>query len=182
MSHQEMKSPSVDEIKSNYLKKFEDWLSSTGINPYIARIMQLLRSENRALTQKEMTELLGLSVSTISRNLKVMEQLQLLKITPIPTAEKVTFITYQYELQDNSLFYIINTFIGRTYDSFKQRILDNKEILNDILKLPEIEKERSDIENLIRIIKEEAIVFDVMRGKFEKILQELAEEMNSEKE
>lgn len=184
MADQQKESSSIDDIdkiKGNYLKFFEDWLSSTGINPFIARIMQLLRTENRALTQKEMTELLGLSTSTISRNLKVMEQLELLKITPIPTEEKVSFVTYQYELRENSLFYIINTFITRTYASFKQRIDDNKGIFNQILKLPDQYQKRPDIENLIRIIKEEAVVFDTMKGKFEELLQELEIDMSKAK-
>ena len=169
----------IEEINADYLKYFENWLSNSGINPYIARIMQLLRSENRPLTQKEMKEYLGLSLPTISRNLKVMEQLQLLKISAM-SAEGIDAF-YQYELKENSLIYIINTFIRRTYDSFKQRIDDNKTILEKIKNLSEEAKTKKFIGNLTRIINEEAVVFDAISGKFEKILQDLENEMANSK-
>lgn len=181
MSSQQNNMDFIDEIKKEYLVYFENWLSTSGINPYIARIMQLLRSENRPLTQKEMKEILDLSIPTISRNLKVMEQMNLLKISIISPMEK-TGDKLQYELKDNSLFYIINTFVNRIYSSFKQRIEDNKVIIDKIDTLSKDDKKKREIENLVRIIGEEASVFDVMSEKFEQILRELEIEMNNAKD
>lgn len=172
MSNQQSKIDIINEIKKEYLGYFENWLSTSGINPYIARIMQLLRSENRALTQKEMKEILDLSIPTISRNLKIMDQMNLLKISLISPTEK-SGDKYEYELQDNSLFYIINTFVNRIYDSFKQRVDDNKVIMNKIENLSNEERKKKEIQNLVRIISEEVSVFDIMSEKFDQLIKEL---------
>jgi hypothetical protein len=53
MDQQDIKS-SIDQIKADYLIFFQQWLANSGINPYIGRIMQLLRFENKPLTQSDM--------------------------------------------------------------------------------------------------------------------------------
>ena len=169
MSNQQTKIDIIDEIKNEYLGYFENWLSTSGI-------MQLLRSKNEPLTQKEMKEILDLSIPTISRNLKVMEQMNLLKITIISPAEK-SGDKFQYELKDNSLFYIINTFVNRIYESFKQRVDDNKVIMNKIENLSNEDRKKIEIENMVRIISEEVNVFDIMSEKFEQLLQELRNDL-----
>lgn len=172
VSSQQEENPLFKEIKDNYLKSFEDWLSNSGINPYIGRLMQLFRSENKPLTQSEMQQSLGLSKSTVSKNLKVMEGLQLLKISVAPPTEG-SFDKFEYELIDNSLFNIVLTFLTRVMESFKKRNKDNKEALEQIKKLDGKSKENKEIKNLTRIIEEETGVFDALSEKFDEILDDL---------
>lgn len=176
MSSQHQEDPLFEEIKGHYLKSFEEWLSNSGINPYIGRLMQLFRSENRPLTQGEMVQALNLSKSTVSRNLKVMEGLQLLKISVAPPSENSSD-KFEYELIDNSLFEIVMTFLTRVLDSFKKRNEDNKEVLEKIRNLDESSKDNKEATNLKRIIEEETGVFDVLCDKFDIILQELKDVM-----
>ena len=172
MSLQQQEKNEINQIKSDYLIYFQNWLSNSGINPFIARIMQLLRFENRQITQSEMQQALNLSKATISRNLKVMEEMNLLKIDLLSTGDKKGD-KYAYELKEQSLFYIFSSFLKNIYDSFKRRKEDNKSVLNKIEELKGEQKDDSDILNLLRIIKEEELVFDTMIGKFEQLITEL---------
>lgn len=166
----------IDKIKSDYLIYFQNWLANTGINPFIARIMQLLRFEDRPVTQGEMQMALGLSKATISRNLKVMEELNLLKINILPTGEK-SGDKYTYELKERSLFYIFSKFLKNIYESFNRRKDDNRIVMDQINKLDEVEKNNLDIQNLLRIMMEEEVVFDSMISKFDRLIQDIDKEM-----
>ena len=176
MSSQQEENPLFQDIKDYYLKSFEEWLSNSGINPYIGRLMQLFRSENRPLTQGEMQQALNLSKSTVSKNLKVMEGLQLLKISVAPPSE-TSSDKFEYELIDNSLIEIVLTFLTRILDSFKKRNVDNKEVLEKIKNLDSSSKENKEVKNLLRIIEEETGVFDALSEKFDEMLGELKEVM-----
>ena len=167
----------IDQIKSDYLIYFQNWLANTGINPFIARIMQLLRFEDRPVTQGEMQFALGLSKATISRNLKVMEELNLLKIDILPAGEK-SGDKYAYELKERSLFYIFSKFLKNIYESFNRRKDDNKTVMNQINNLKDEERDNSEIQNLLRIIREEEVVFNSMISKFEHLIQDIEEEMH----
>ncbi len=172
MSQQQQEKNEINQIKSDYLIYFQNWLSNSGINPFIARIMQLLRFENRQITQSEMQQALNLSKATISRNLKVMEEMNLLKIDLLSTGDRKGD-KYAYELKEQSLFYIFSSFLKNIYDSFKRRKEDNKSVLNKIEGLGGEQKDDNDILNLLRIIKEEELVFDTMIEKFERLIAEL---------
>ncbi len=174
MSDQQELKPIIEQIKSDYLIFFQNWLNKNGLNPFIGRIMQLLRFEDRSFTQSEMQEALNLSKATISRNLKVMEEMNLLKIDILSSTEKGSD-KYSYELKENSLFYIFSKFLKNIYESFNRRTEDNKIVLNKINQLTDDQRATKDIQNLLRIIKEEEIVFNAMIGKFEKLIQDLEE-------
>ena len=138
--------------------------------------MQLLRLENKSLTQADMQRELKLSKATISRNLKVMEEMNLLKIDLI-ASEKKNDNKYSYELKENSLFYIVSKFMKTIYEGFNRRMDDNKLIEAKINQLNSKENENTDMKNLLRIMKEEEIVFNALIGKFERMMNELEEEM-----
>lgn len=176
MSNLQEENGLIDQIKSDYLIFFQNWLSNSGMNPFIGRIMQLLRFEDRSVTQGEMQESLSLSKATISRNLKVMEEMNLLKIDLLSSGEKGGD-KYAYELKENSLFYIFSKFLKNIYDSFNRRLEDNRVIKIKIDKLTEEQKQSKDIQQILRIIKEEELVFNAMIGKFENLIQDLEDIM-----
>lgn len=165
-------------IKNDYLKSFDEWLSYSGINPVIGNLMQLFRTEDRPLTQGEMKKALNLSKATISRNLKAMEQMNLLKINEILPIQ-IIGDKYNYELIDNSLIYITTTFLKRIYDSFRQRNEENKVLFEKLSKLrSKIDnKNNIEFEKLFQMIKEETIVFETLKERFEKMINELEEDM-----
>lgn len=175
MANQKEVQSLFEEIKSDYLIFFENWLAGSGINPFIGRVMQILRSENKFMTQRDITSLSKLSKSTVSKTLHLMEDMNLIKkdvILPYDKANK-----YQYELKDNSLIYIIISFLRKNYDLFKQRTEDNKLLLMKMQDLPKDEREKEEFKNFFRIIEEEVVVFDIIKEKFEDILQLLENEM-----
>lgn len=176
MSDQKEEKPVIEQIKSDYLKFFQDWLNKNGLNPFIGRIMQLLRFEDRSFTQGELQEALNLSKATISRNLKVMNDMNLLKIDILSSNEKSSD-KYSYELKENSLFYIFSKFLKNIYESFNRRTEDNKIVMNKINELTEDQRDTKDIQNLLRIMREEEVVFTAMIDKFERLIQDLEDIM-----
>ena len=166
----------IDQIKAEYLIHFQNWLRNSGINPYIGRIMQLFRFENKPLTQNDIKIALQLSKATVSRNLKVMEEMNLLKKDLVNTGEK-TSDKFIYELKENSLFYIIFTFLKSNHELFINRRSDNDDLVKKIADLSQDERNSSELRNLERIIKEEMIVFDIMKTKFEIMIQDMEIEM-----
>ena len=176
MSIQNQKKSLFEEIKDEYLTFLDNWLLNSGINPNIGRIMQILRSENKALPQKFIYEKLGLNKSTVSRMLNVMDDMNLLTKSVIYPSER-SGDKFQYELRDNSLFYIVISFLRKNYDLFKQRTEDNKILQVKIQNLPIEEKEKEEVQYFSKMIEEEVLVFNIINEKFDQILKELEKEM-----
>ena len=175
MSDQQEEASLFEEIKNSYMKSFDNWLSNSGINPVIGKLMQFFRTENRPLTQGEMKEELAISKSTISRNLKTMEQMDLLKINEILPIQ-IIGDKYQYSLVDNSLFYITMSFLRKIYLSFKQRKEENEIIFKKIKRLKKDKINKDELEKLIQMIQEENVVFAILEEKFDRMLKELEQD------
>jgi hypothetical protein len=105
-----------------------------------------------------------------------MEETNLLKIDIVASGEK-TSDKFTYELKEKSLFFIMSKFMKRIHSSLIQRKDDNNLVLSKIEHLPENEKNDPDVLNLQQIINEELVIFDIMREKFEKMLQEFEADM-----
>lgn len=179
MSDQKTESSSLallEEIKDEYIKSFNEWLLNSGINPVIGKLMQLFRTEDRPLTQGEMKHDLDLSKATISRNLKTMEQMNLLKINEILPIQ-ILGDKYNYELIDNSLVYITMSFLRKIYQTFKQRNEDNKRIMEKLKSLAKEQTNDKNIEHLMKIITEEILVFTTLEEKFRVMLKEIETDM-----
>ncbi|MFW9929551.1 MAG: winged helix-turn-helix transcriptional regulator, partial [Candidatus Thorarchaeota archaeon] len=160
------KNEAVEQIKSDYLNTFQIWLGNMGIDPYIGRIMQTLRFADHPITQSEIQELIGLSKPTISRNLKVMEEINLLKIDLLSSADKGND-RYAYALKENSLYYLFSKYLTNAYNLLNRRLDDHKIFMRKIDQLPEKLIEDKDIQKLSKFIKEEDEFFRLMISKFE---------------
>ena len=84
---------------------------------------------------------------------------------------------YSYELKENSLLYIFSKFLKNIFDSFNRRLEDNRVVMAKINHLTDDSKKDEDNHNLIRIMKEDEVVFSAMIGKFERLIQDLEEIM-----
>ena len=162
----------IEQLKSDYLNTLQNVLGNMGMDPYIARIIQLLRFEEKPLTQSEMKEKLGLSKPTISRNLKVMEEINILNIEL--RAEKGKD-RYAYSLKDNSTYFIFTKYLKKINDLVFGRLDDHKVFMSKVGQLTDKQRNNKDVQKLIQFVKEEGVIFKIMAEKMDWLMKEFEE-------
>lgn len=163
----------VEQLKAEYLSTLQNILSNMGMDPYIARIIQLLRFEGEPVTQSQIREKLGLSIPTISRNLKVMEELKILNIDLLAQKGKDR---YAYSLKDNSTYFIFSKYLKMISELVSGRLDFQKLFMNKVNQLTDDILKNDDMKKLLGFMKEEEVIFKIMADKMDWLMKEFEEE------
>ena len=163
----------VEQLKAEYLNTMQNWLSDIGIEQHIGRIIQLLRFSDHPLTQSEMQQILNLSKPTISRNLKVMEKINLLNKDLLANSESND--RYAYSLKGNSTYFLFSTYLKKILEALFSRMEDHKIFVNKVDQLTDDQKDNKVIQKLLEFINEENQIFSIMTDKFDSLIAEFSE-------
>lgn len=165
----------IEQLKSDYLNTLQNLLGNMGMDPYIARIIQLLRFEDQPVTQTEMKEKLGLSKPTISRNLKVMEEINIINIDLLPYSEDKKD-RYAYSLKDNSTYFIFSKYLKKINELVFGRLEFQKIFMSKVNQLTESQKDDKDFQKLIGFLNEEEVIFKIMADKMKWLMKDFENE------
>ena len=88
----------IEEIKTKFVRMYEGIVERRGLPILFGRVMAIFILEGKELNQKEISELTGYSISTISRTLDQMIQMGLINKYKNPSREY-----FLYEMKTNFL-------------------------------------------------------------------------------
>ena len=165
----------IEQLKSDYLNTLQNLLGNMGMDPYIARIIQLLRFQDQPVTQTEMKDKLGLSKPTISRNLKVMEEINILNIDLLPYSEDKKD-RYAYSLKDNSTYFIFSKYLKKINELVFGRLEFQKIFMSKVNQLTESQTKDKEFQKLLGFLKEEEVIFKIMASKMDWLMKAFEEE------
>ncbi|MHA1976600.1 MAG: winged helix-turn-helix transcriptional regulator [Candidatus Hodarchaeales archaeon] len=98
---------SLKQVITEFTTLFESWLNDTGAGPYAGRILMTILLSDTPLTQKDIAHKLGISVSTVSRNIKLItDRPPLIMKTKIPNTKE-----WQYEKRSNTPMVLLSGMI-----------------------------------------------------------------------
>ena len=164
----------IEQMKSDYLNSFQNWLNNMGMDPNIGRVMQILRFSDLPMTQNQIKDSSPIKISTptISRNLKIMQEFNLLKIESNPKKGKKS---YEYSLKEHSLYYLFSNYLTNALNLLNRRLDDYKIFMSKINQLPMKLQNDKDIQKLKKFIEEEDDFFKVMISKFAVLMKDFEE-------
>ncbi|MHA2175212.1 MAG: hypothetical protein ACXABI_10320 [Candidatus Hodarchaeales archaeon] len=146
----------LEQVIEEFTSLFESWLKDTGAGPYAGRILMTILLSEEPLTQKDIAKKLNSSLSTISRNIKLItDNPPLIKKTKKPNSKE-----WQYEKRANTpvvlLSGMILSFISLLRNNTTPMELALKKMSNlskEVLERPETKRFRKVMENLLTSTK-----------------------------
>ena len=141
-------SPSLEEIKAEFVRIYEDLVRTKGLPPIYGRIMATFLLEGPELSHKEISNLTGYSISSVSRTLD-----QMVRMGIVHKHKHVSLKYFVYHVNIDLRALSINAF--KTQIGSYERYL--KEIENLTLKASTIKfkrKEQAGINRLQAMLKD----------------------------
>ena len=147
---------SLKQVIAEFTTLFETWLNDSGAGPYAGRILMTILLSDSPLTQKDIANKLGTSVSTVSRNIKLItDSPPLIMKTKIPNTKE-----WQYEKRANTPVVLLSGMILSFTTMLRNNVTPMTNALKrmgnlseDLLSRPETKRFQSTLENLLSATK-----------------------------
>ena len=146
----------LNQVMSEFTTLFEQMLNDTGAGPYAGRILMTIMLSDKPLTQKDIATKLGTSVSTVSRNIKLITDTPPLIIkTKIPNTKE-----WQYEKRANTPVVLLSGMILSFINILRNNVSPMTSALQrmgnlskEIRERPETKRFHETLENLLSATK-----------------------------
>ncbi|PWI47165.1 hypothetical protein CEE45_13190 [Candidatus Heimdallarchaeota archaeon B3_Heim] len=147
---------SLKQVIAEFTSLFETWLNDTGVGPYAGRILMTILLSDIPLTQKDIANKLGTSLSTVSRNIKLItDSPPLIMKTKIPNTKE-----WQYEKRSNTPVVLLSGMILSFTSMLRNNVAPMTNALKrmgnlseELLKRPETLRFQTTLENLLSATK-----------------------------
>ena len=166
----------LEKVIEEFTSLFELWLKDTGAGPYAGRILMTILLSERPLTQKDIAKKLNSSLSTISRNIKLItDNPPLIKKTKKPNSKE-----WLYEKRENTPIVLLSgmilsfiSLLRNTTTPMELALSKMNNLSQDVLKRSETKRFRKIMENLLTSTK-------VMLEELDNLLSSFQSQVTSE--
>ncbi|MHA1994043.1 MAG: winged helix-turn-helix transcriptional regulator [Candidatus Hodarchaeales archaeon] len=147
---------SLKQVITEFTTLFEAWLNDAGAGPYAGRILMTILLSDTPLTQKDIANRLGTSVSTVSRNIKLItDSPPLIMKTKIPNTKE-----WQYEKRSNTPVVLLSGMILSFTSMLRNNVTPMTNALQrmgnlseEFLTRPDTKRFQNTLENLLSATK-----------------------------
>ncbi len=164
---------SLQEIKAEFIRIYEDMLRAKGLPAIFGRIMATLLLEGRELSHKEISDLTGYSISSVSRTLDQMVRMEIVHKHKDPSLKHFVFhVSVDFpEMLANGLETML-----RVYEAQREEM---KNLTRKVSALKSKGKEQAEINRLQATLEkiEKAIEFSegIMKNAIKELRSQLRE-------
>jgi DNA-binding transcriptional regulator GbsR (MarR family) len=158
---------SLEEIKADFVRIYEDLLRAKGLPTIFGRIMAVLLLEGRELSHKEISNLTGYSISSVSRTLDQMVRMGIVhKHKDASTKHFVYHVSTDFpEMLANSLETMI-----RVYETQREEM---KNLTRKVNVLKSKGKEQAEINSLQATLEKIEKTIEFVEGIMKNTIKEL---------
>ena len=162
---------SLQEIKAEFVRIYEDMVRAKGQPAIFGRVMAVLLLEGRELSHKEISDLTGYSVSSVSRTLDQMGRMGIVhKHTDVSLKHFVFHVRVDFpEMLANSL----ETMIG----IYEQKTEELKDLTQKVSALKSKGKEQAEINRLQSTLRKFEKTMEFVEGILKTSIKELRSQL-----
>ncbi len=140
--------PTLQEIKTEFVRIYEDLVQVKGLPRIFGRIMAIFLIEGRELSHKEVSKLTGYSISSVSRTLGQMVRMEIVhKHKDTLTKQFVYHVDFGFRQLAVSAFEV-------QLRAYERHLNEVENLVHSTSALESREEEKPEIAHLISVLKE----------------------------
>lgn len=159
---------SIKEVKDEFVQMYEDFVQTRGIPRIIGRVMAVFLLEGRELSHKEISNLTGYSISSVSRTLD-----QMIRMGVVHKHKDVPRKQFVYHVKIDLRELIISAFEVQIR-VYEERLKEVDNLTQKVNTLQSKEKGQVEINRLQGMLKNFSKTMKHMQNIYKKIVMELA--------
>ena len=159
---------SIKEVKDEFVRMYEDFVQARGVPRIIGRIMAVFLLEGRELSHKEISNLTGYSISSVSRTLD-----QMIRMGVVHKHKDVSRKQFVYHVKIDLRELIISAFEVQIR-VYEERLKEVDNLTQKVSTLKSKEKGQAEINRLQGMLKNFSKTMKHMQNIYKKIVMELA--------
>lgn len=159
---------SIKEVKDEFVRMYEDFVQARGVPRIIGRIMAVFLLEGRELSHKEISNLTGYSISSVSRTLD-----QMIRMGVVHKHKDVSRKQFVYHVNIDLRELIISAFEVQIR-VYEERLKEVDNLTQKVSTLKSKEKGQAEINRLQGMLKNFSKTMKHMQNIYKKIVMELA--------
>ncbi len=159
---------SLQEIKDEFVRMYEDFAHARGLPRIIGRIMAVFLLEGRELNHKEISDLTGYSISSVSRTLDQMVQMGI-----VHKHKDVSLKHFVYHVNID-LGELVVSSLERQIRLYEERLKEVEHLTQKLITLKSKKEGQAEINRLQGMLKNFSKTMKRMQDLMKKIVMEYA--------
>ena len=159
---------SLQEVKDEFVRMYEDFVQARGLPRIIGRIMAVFLLEGRELSHKEISNLTGYSISSVSRTLD-----QMVRMGIVHKHKDVSLKHFVYHVNIDLRELAVNV-LEVQIKVYEERLKEVENLMRKLITLRSRKEGQAEINRLQGMLKNFSEIMKHMQDLMKKIVMELA--------